>query len=121
MAGDEELRLRTRALELDPGDGALALATATALLRAGDGARAESVLVAALDRSPGDPASTELLDSIAGGRARGAVWPSPRGDARRSGRAGARGPGTGSIVARTVLSFGTALESFVVGSPGRGL
>src|SRR5262249_51008860 len=83
--------------------------------------RGEAALVAALDRAPGDPAATELLDALGGGRATGAVWPSPRGDARCSGRATVEGPMRGRVAAHIRLDLPRAVEGLALDARGRAI
>jgi hypothetical protein len=118
---DDDLLLLARAAEASPDDLALLLRAGRELARVGETARGEAALVAALDRVPGDPVATELLDALGGGRAIGAVWPSPRGDARCSGRANIEGPMRGRVAARIRLDLPRPVEGLAIDARGRAI
>jgi len=119
MSQDEELEALVRARRTAPDDAALALRHALALARSGDEAGSERLLVEALDASPGEPDLTAALDRLGGGRARGAVWPSSAGDARRSRRSSAQGPTRGEVVLRRELFVDSPIQSVAVGQGGK--
>ena len=121
MPQDNDLQAIARARAASPHDPALDLRHALALARAGEVDVAEAMLVGALDLAPGEPDLTAALDAIGGGRARGAPWPSDRGNARRSARSSADGPLRGEVVHRGELELDSPVEGFAVPERGRAL
>jgi hypothetical protein len=121
VAQDRDLQAIARARVSSPDDPALGLRHALALSRAGEIGAAEALLVSALDLAPGEPDLTTALDAIGGGRARGAPWPSERGNARRSARSGVEGPSRGEVVHREDLPLDSQVEGFAVLESGQAL